>query len=113
MQLLELKPVGEVELTHEWVNKVYRSENKTKQVHGISTRVLLGWKVTFTGTKEDRQYLEDFFDSVQGQRHTFLWNDRNGTQHIVSFNVDKLPFIDKYDQAFSCTVILEKEYNER
>ena len=75
------------------------------------------WDLKFCGTYEDMLDIRGFHDRHFGSAGKFLWNDGEGTQHIVRFANDEIKITEKYGygdnglygiQGFETSVSLRK-----
>lgn len=109
----------DVEKTNEYVNRtvVFESQKKQKQRKAISR--LTSWKITVKGDNTQRQALEAFHDSVNGDAGSFNFTDENGTQVLCRFVDGKLPITLKREftssnathgnvVGFTCSLTIEK-----
>lgn len=81
----------DVDKTNEYVNRTVTFESQKKQKQRKAISRLTTWKITVKGNNTDRQTLEAFHDTVNGDAGSFYFYDENNTQVLCRFVDGKLP----------------------
>lgn len=73
----------------DWGTREVKFENGNAQYQGTRIKPVVSWSVSAGGTKEDMDYLLDFFNARRGQEDKFYFVVE-GVQELVRFGTAKL-----------------------
>lgn len=103
LEELTIKPHGERVLSLKFPNARVELESGNVQVYKRTVNPIKVWELKFSGSKEEGDQLESFFERKGGGATPFLWrtmeDDGSGEEveviHTVRFEIDELPITKK------------------
>lgn len=104
MEELTIKPYGERVLSYKHPNIRVELESGNVQVQPRTINPIKIWEIKFSGSEEEANQLEAFFNRMRGGAAKFLWktkeNNNSGEEvevaNTVRFENDEVSFTKKY-----------------